>query len=88
MADRGDQDGLTGYFQPRRQNGQVIMLFGPFVYRFLLGFPLDDETAGRLAGMAIEGLRPPGPPSSSRDPQDAQDRGPQGLAQFPVAQVD
>lgn len=36
------------------------LLFGPLVYRFLLGLSLDDETTGRLTGMAIEGLRSPG----------------------------
>lgn len=36
------------------------LLFGPLVYRFLLGLPLDDETTGRLIDMAIEGLRSPG----------------------------
>ena len=36
------------------------LLFGPLVYRFLLGLPLDDETMGQLTGMAIEGLRWPG----------------------------
>jgi AcrR family transcriptional regulator len=37
------------------------LLFGPIVYRFLLGLPIDDETIGRLTDLAIEGLRSSSP---------------------------
>jgi AcrR family transcriptional regulator len=36
------------------------LLFGPLVYRFVRGSPPDDETIGRLVGLALEGLGPPG----------------------------
>jgi AcrR family transcriptional regulator len=38
------------------------LLFGPLAYRWLRGSPPDDETIGRLVGMALDGLGP------SRDP--------------------
>ena len=39
------------------------LLFGPLVYRFVRGSPPDDETIGRLVGMALEGLGPTGDPA-------------------------
>jgi AcrR family transcriptional regulator len=32
------------------------LLFGPLAYRWLRGSPPDDETIGRLVGLAVEGL--------------------------------
>ena len=39
------------------------LLFGPLAYRYLRGSPPDDETIGRLIGMALEGLQPPRDPA-------------------------
>jgi AcrR family transcriptional regulator len=36
------------------------LLFGPLVYRFVRGSPPDDDTIGRLVGLALEGLGPAG----------------------------
>ncbi|HTV99919.1 MAG TPA: TetR-like C-terminal domain-containing protein [Streptosporangiaceae bacterium] len=35
------------------------LLFGPLAYRWLRGSPPDDETIGRLVGLALQGLGPP-----------------------------
>jgi AcrR family transcriptional regulator len=34
------------------------LLFGPLAYRWLRGSPPDDETIGRLVGLALQGLGP------------------------------
>jgi AcrR family transcriptional regulator len=39
------------------------LLFGPLVYRFVRGSPPDDETIGRLVGLALQGLGPHGDPA-------------------------
>ena len=39
------------------------LLFGPLVYRFVRGSPPDDETIGRLVGLALQGLGSPGDPA-------------------------
>jgi len=39
------------------------LLFGPLVYRFVRGSPPDDETIGRLVGLALHGLGSPGDPA-------------------------
>jgi|HubBroStandDraft_1064217.scaffolds.fasta_scaffold68860_2 AcrR family transcriptional regulator len=37
------------------------LLFGPLAYRWLRGSPPDEETIGRLVGLALQGLAPPRP---------------------------
>jgi AcrR family transcriptional regulator len=39
------------------------LLFGPLAYRWLRGCPPDDETIGRLVGLALDGLGPPSDPA-------------------------
>jgi AcrR family transcriptional regulator len=39
------------------------LLFGPLAYRWLRGSPPDDETIGRLVGLALQGLGPHGDPA-------------------------
>jgi AcrR family transcriptional regulator len=39
------------------------LLFGPLAYRWLRGSPPDDETIGRLVGLALQGLGSPGDPA-------------------------
>jgi Tetracyclin repressor-like, C-terminal domain len=39
------------------------LLFGPLAYRWLRGSPPDDETIGRLVGLALRGLAPPRDPA-------------------------
>jgi AcrR family transcriptional regulator len=39
------------------------LLFGPLAYRWLRGSPPDDETIGRLVGLAVEGLGSRGDPA-------------------------
>lgn len=34
------------------------LLFGPLAYRWLLGSPPDEDTIGRLTGLALTGLEP------------------------------
>jgi AcrR family transcriptional regulator len=36
------------------------LLFGPLAYRWLRGSPPDEDTIGRLTGLALEGLEPRG----------------------------
>jgi AcrR family transcriptional regulator len=39
------------------------LLFGPLAYRWLRGSPPDDETIGRLVGLAVQGLGAHGDPA-------------------------